>query len=795
MRIVARLIGCLVLCVLLVSVFSSYYQAEREKLVLRRELEHRADALAESLQPRVESMLRRGDHAGIQRLAVQFANQKQLAGLAVYGDDGNPVAISKSLAGQVTGRPETLFRAMQEDAPRGAFLRLNGHPVHFRAIPLHEDDHVIGGLLVVHDAAYIVAARWQAWRDMSWRVLAQVLLIILTTVIMFQRSVVKPIARTAAWMRELRHGRNPGASGLGGSDVLRPLANEAHSFARSLAEARASAEQEARMRDTAESSWTAERLAVSLRTRLQGSRLFVISNREPYMHTRKGNLLQTMVPASGLVTALEPILRACDGTWIAHGSGDADRETVDASQCVRVPPEDPHYTLRRVWLTKEEEERYYYGFSNEGLWPLCHIAHTRPTFRAADFEEYQRVNQKFADALWDEMRGVEQPIVVVQDYHFALLPRMIKQRRPDARVGVFWHIPWPNPEAFGICPWQRELLDGLLGADLVGFHIQAHCDNFLETVDCVLESRIEWDRRNVNRGEHMTMVRPFPISIVMPPVTEQEEKPNPHKQQAELLQEIGVDALYIGLGVDRLDYTKGIVERMLGVERFLEKYPQNQGRFTFVQIGAPSRTHIQRYHDFMGEVAATAERINRRFRSGKWQPIVLRDRHHTHAELERYYRAADVCLVTSLHDGMNLVAKEYIASRDDDEGVLVLSPFTGAARELPDALIVNPYDTEKLADAIYQALEMEGTERRARMRRMRQVVRQHNVYRWAANLIGELCDVRLDLAAPPRKPALAAGVAQGVAPEVVVEKLPDQLRHSGAMSGSGDQIGVSLDLR
>jgi trehalose 6-phosphate synthase len=307
------------------------------------------------------------------------------------------------------------------------------------------------------------------------------------------------------------------------------------------------------------------------------------------------------------------------------------------------------------------------------------------------------------------------------------------------------------------------LLDGLLGADLVGFHIQAHCDNFLETVDRVLESRIEWDRRNVNRGDHMTMVRPFPISIVMPPVTEQEERPNPHQQQAALLQEIGTEALYMGLGVDRLDYTKGIVERMLGVERFLEKYPQHQGRFSFVQIGAPSRTHIQRYQDFINEVVATAERINRRFRSGKWQPIVFRDRHHTHAELDRYYRAADVCLVTSLHDGMNLVAKEYIASRDDDEGALILSPFTGAARELPDALIVNPYDTEKLADAIHQALEMEGTERRARMRRMRQVVRQHNVYRWAANLIGELCDVRLDLAAPPRKPApepeLTAGVA------------------------------------
>ncbi|HET7185729.1 MAG TPA: trehalose-6-phosphate synthase [Terriglobales bacterium] len=797
MRIVARLIGCLLLSVLIVSVLSSYYQAERERYVLRRELEKRADVLAESLQARVESMLHRGDIAAVGKLAQRFADKQQLAGIVVYGDGEKPLAISSSLAGLILRKPETLSRTLLEDAARGQFLRLDGHPVHFRAVPLHEDDRVIGGLLVVHDANNIVAARRQAWRDMSVRLLAQMLLIVVVTLVMFQRSVVKPIARTAAWMRELRHGGNPGVSGLAGSDVLKPLANEAHSFARSLAEARASAEQEARLREAAESSWTAERLAVSLRTRLKGSRLFVVSNREPYMDIRKGNTVQTIVPASGLVTALEPILRACDGTWVAHGSGNADAETVDANFCVRVPPEDPHYTLRRVWLSRQEEERYYYGFSNEGLWPLCHIAHTRPTFRAADFEEYKRINERFANALWDEMRDVEQPIVIVQDYHFALLPRMLKQRRPDARVGLFWHIPWPNPEAFGICPWQRELLDGMLGADLVGFHIQAHCDNFLETVDRVLESRIEWDRRNVNRAEHMTMVRPFPISIVMPHDAGYSSEAKPHEQQAALLNDLGVDAIYMGVGVDRLDYTKGIVERLLGVERFLEKYEQYQGRFCFVQIGAPSRTTIQRYHDFMDEVAATAERINRRFRSSKWQPVVFRNTHHTHAELERFYRAADVCLVTSLHDGMNLVAKEYIASRQDDDGVLVLSPFTGAARELPDALIVNPYDTEKLADAIYQALEMDGSERQARMRRMRQVVREHNVYRWAANLIGDLCEVRLDAVAPRKHAAkaLAASVAQGVGGEIIVEKLVDDLNHAGAMAAGGDQVGIPLDLR
>ncbi len=797
MRIVARLIGCLVLCVLVVSVLSSYYQAERERFVLRRELTQRADALAESLEPRVESLLRRGESGELQRLAQRLGTKDKPAGIAVYSEADSPVAMSKSLLPWVKARPPLLAEAMRDDKPRDAFLRLNGAPVHFRATPLHGTEGVSGGLLVVHDAAYIVAARRQAWRDMGARVLAQVLLIIIVTVVMFQRSIMRPIARTATWMRELRNGRSPGASGLGQSDMLKPLANEAHSFARMLNEARASAEQEARLREAAQSSWTAERLAIALRTKLQGSRLFVVSNREPYLHTRKGNALQTVVPASGLVTALEPVLCACDGTWIAHGSGDADREVVDARQCVRVPPENPRYTLRRVWLTRQEEDRYYYGFSNEGLWPLCHIAHTRPTFRAADFQAYREVNEKFADAVAEEMCGVEQPVVLVQDYHFALLPRLIKRRRPDARVGVFWHIPWPNPEAFGICPWQAELLDGLLGADLIGFHIQAHCDNFLETVDRVLESRIEWDHRNVNRGQHRTMVRPFPISIVFPAPPRPEEPPNPHRDQARLLRELNTDALYMGVGVDRLDYTKGIVERLLGVERFLEKYPQYQGRFTFVQIGAPSRSNIPRYRDFVAEVEATAERINRRFHGGRWQPVVLRLRHHTHAELERFYRAADVCLVTSLHDGMNLVAKEYIASRYDEDGALVLSPFTGVAREFADALIANPYDTERVADAVFEALELEAPERRARMRRMRQAVEQNNVYRWAGNLIGDLCEVRIP-AAPPRKRAAAAsaeGAAQRVAGEIVLEQLPGHFRHAGPLSGRGDQVGVPLDLR
>ncbi|MGH9649898.1 MAG: alpha,alpha-trehalose-phosphate synthase (UDP-forming), partial [Terriglobales bacterium] len=459
--------------------------------------------------------------------------------------------------------------------------------------------------------------------------------------------------------------------------------------------------------------------------------------------------VETIVPASGLVTALEPILRASEGTWIAHGSGDADRETADERGRLRVPLEDPQYTLRRVWLSKEEEQGYYFGFANEGLWPLCHIAHTRPVFRAADWEQYQAVNRRFAEAVVEEMADAKQPIVLVQDYHFALLPRLVKKLLPQARVAIFWHIPWPNPEAFGICPWQRELLDGMLGADLLGFHIQEHCNNFLETVDRALESRISWERFSVKREGHTSVVLPFPISVDFP---ETVALPSDvfAAERAAVLAELGNNgATRLGVGVDRVDYTKGILERFRGLERFFEKYPVYLGQFTFVQIGAPSRTEIKRYHDLFDEVASEAERINARFQSGKWKPIVLRKRHHSHQEIGRFYRAADVCLVTSLHDGMNLVAKEFLAARQDEKGVLILSRFTGAARELRDALVVNPYDTEKLAEAIRFSLEMDTPEKTARMQRMRRVVKEYNIYRWAANLISELAELRIE---PPENP-------------------------------------------
>lgn len=762
MRLVIRLIALLVICLLLVSVFSSYYQIQREKQSLRGELERRAEVLAESLEQNIETFLQASGTNALSRTVERFGNNKRLMGIAVYDAQQLPVAISPSLATQVPDEPALVMQAIAGNHSAGQFTRLHGTAVHLYADPLHDEDgKVIGGLLIVHDASYITASVWSAWRETSVRVGVQICLVALITFLVFRRSVMMPIARTTAWMRELRHGRTPD-SVPPAEDMFGALTHEATFFAKSLADARASAEQEARLRDTAESScWTAERLAVCLQTKLKGSRLFVVANREPYVSIRDGRALKTIVPASGLVTGLEPILRACDGTWIGHGSGNADRETVEFNDCLRVPPENPRYTLRRVWLTQEQEKGYYLGFANEGLWPLCHIAHTRPTFRAADWDQYKKVNAIFAQAVLEEMAETDQPVVIVQDYHFALLPKLIKERRPDARVGIFWHIPWPNSEAFGICPWQDELLQGMLGADLIGFHVQAHCDNFLETVNAALEARIEWERFAVCQRGHTTLVRPFPISVAFPDPSPSLPVPPVHTQQAVLLKEIGAAALYIGLGVDRVDYTKGILERFLGVERFLEKYPQYQGKFSFIQIGAPSRTEVKRYHDFLIEVEQECDRINRRFASGNWRPILFRKWHHDHAEVERFYKAADVCLVTSLHDGMNLVAKEYLVSRTDEDGALVLSQFTGAARELTDAVIVNPYDIESVADAIFRSLEMDPIQRKSRMRQMRAVVRQQNVYRWAGSLIGELCELRIPHPRSLRHQEVSQGAVAG----------------------------------
>jgi len=741
-----RLIVSLIVGITLVSLGFSYYEVVGTKRALRSDLERRAEVLGESVAGNVEKSWESGSERGLQRLVQRFANREHLLGVAVYDRQGKVVAMTNELGDVLTAMPQEVTRAMKEGHGESSFVRINKLPVHIFALPLHRQDEVAGGLAVVHDTGYIHEQSLRAWREVFLRVLVQVFLIVLITLVIVRLSIAGPIARAAQWMRALRMGRISSRQQMPDLDLFRPLAWEVVTLAESLSQARSAAENEARLREASESMWTADRLAVQVQARLDGGRLFVVSNREPYAHQRSGKSLEVVVPPSGLVTALEPVLYACDGTWIAHGAGDADNEVVDAHDRLRVPPDDPRYTLRRVWLTKEQEEGYYYGFANEGLWPLCHIAHTRPIFRAQDWQYYEEVNRKFTAAVLEEIKDIPKPVVLVQDYHFALLPRMIKEKRPDARVAIFWHIPWPNPEAFGICPWQRQLVDGLLGADLIGFHIQSHCNNFLQTVDRVVESRVDWEHFSVLRQNHHTIVHPFPISVDL--TDDQSIESDNHRvnylERSALMHNLGGEAAFLGIGVDRVDYTKGIPERFRAIERFLEKYPKYQGQFTFVQIGAPSRTHIKRYHDLLAEVEAEAEQINWRFQTGKWKPIIFLKRHHGHEEIERYYCAADLCLVTSLHDGMNLVAKEFIAARRDERGVLILSQFTGAASELRDALLVNPYDIDQSAEAIRAALEMEPEEKQLRMHRMRKAVKEHNIYRWAGNLITELCELRLE---------------------------------------------------
>ena len=728
------------------------YQTHAQSQGMKRDLQRQALMLAESLARSAEPLAATGSYADLQQMVERFKNRETVAGVGVWAANGAMLAGTPGVQSLIGDGATAVQQAVHKGWTRTEFIRTPGRSLHIAVVPLRSGGEVIGALAILHDATYIDSRTDALWKRALAGVGMQIIAIVGIVLLCVRLAIGQPIVHMTQWLRDLRTGK--GSSGPGPAGEFEPLAREASKLASSLTAARAAAEEEARLRHSAEATWTNERLRVFVEGRLGGARLFVISNREPYEHRHGKSGIETVTPASGLVTGLEPIVRACNGVWVAQATGDADREAVDRHDHVRVPQEPPQYTLRRVWLSPEEERGFYYGFANEGIWPLCHIAHTRPVFRGEDWQHYRDVNRRFARALLDEVANEASPVVLVQDYHFALLPVMIKEERPDARVAIFWHIPWPNPEAFGICPWQRELLEGLLGADLIGFHIQAHCNNFLETVDATLEARTEWERFAVTRRGHQTLVRPFPISVTMNGTKGEGEIRRAGRN--ELLAAHGVKALYMGIGVDRIDYTKGIPERFRGVEAFLEMCPSYRGKFTFVQIGSPSRTEIARYHDLIEEVRREADRINRRFQTSDWRPIVLLERQHSHAEILPYYRAADVCMVTSLHDGMNLVAKEFVAARDDEQGVLILSRFTGACHELTDAVVVNPYDTGELAQSIRYAIEMPQHEKLARMRRMREVVREHNIYRWAANLIGELSAVRTE-SEPPllRAPAEA----------------------------------------
>ncbi|MFO1316793.1 MAG: trehalose-6-phosphate synthase [Burkholderiales bacterium] len=609
-------------------------------------------------------------------------------------------------------------------------LRTAKGVLHVAVRPVGSDAPDGAELVLVHDMSFIERRSEETRRYLFWFFATLSACVALITVVIAQLS----WRGWVAGLRALLRGEGILRPSAGTAPELKPIARDVQALLREL-------EHQFRPTDESQQRWTEETLRAVLRGEMRGNDIVVVSNREPYIHVATPQGVRVQRPASGLVTALEPVMRACSGTWIAHGSGSADRETVDRHDRVAVPPGHPRYRIRRLWLTPEETAGYYDGFANEGMWPLCHIAHVRPTFRTSDWEQYRAVNAKFADAVVAEAAS-DDPVVLVQDYHFALLPRMIRERLPNATIITFWHIPWPNPEAFAICPWRVELLDGLLGSDIVGFHTQFHCNNFMEAVDRFVEARIDRETFTVVcRGER-TAVHRYPISIEWPPaplahapaVDEARERvrvrfslPRDHR---------------LGVGIDRMDYTKGIVERFNAIGRMLELHPEWVGRFTFVQIAAPTRGTIGDYRDYAERVRQAAAAINDRHPTAAHPPIVLVAEHHEPDAVYEYHRASDICFVSSLHDGMNLVAKEFIAARDDERGVLILSQFAGASRELPEALIVNPYDADECAQALHVALAMPADEQRDRMRLMRNLVREFNVYRWAGRMLLDAAAMR-----------------------------------------------------
>jgi len=613
--------------------------------------------------------------------------------------------------------------------PYVAATSLPGGNVYLSAIPIVDAGEARGFVVLLQDLSFV-----ERREEMT-----QQFLLIAFFVLALAASAVTWIASRLSWRswsNELRRMIRGGAP---------PAELHSNEFQPILRDVRELVDRLIAERDTENEggTWTPARLKQTLLKHLRGERIVLLANREPYVHQFKKDSqeIEVIHPASGLVTALEPVMRACSGTWIAHGSGSADRATVDANDRVRVPPKEKSYNLRRIWLSAEEEQGYYYGFANEGLWPLCHIVHTRPIFRSEDWKHYQVVNDRFAEAAAKET-DTDDPIVLVQDYHFALAPKLIRKHMPEATVIMFWHIPWPNSQHFGICPWRKELLHGMLGASILGFHTQFDCNNFLDSVDRFLEARIDREQNAVILHGHRTLVRPYPIAIEWPNRW-LEGMPSVAECRQSVIEELHLapDAL-IGVGVDRLDYTKGLEERLLAVERMLERYPELRGRFTFVQLAAPSRTVIERYRLLNESLEQLAMRINERFGNGRYRPVILQRAHHEPPTVFRYYRAADLCYVSSLHDGMNLVAKEFVAAREDEGGVLVLSQFTGAARELTEALIVNPYDLEEASAALATAVHMSPQERRMRMRPMRTLIGELNVYRWAGRMLVDAARLR-----------------------------------------------------
>jgi trehalose 6-phosphate synthase len=717
----------------------AWIQVHRERLGDLEEMDRRAHAIAHQMANPVRTALQLPDPEAKAALGSALEGYRRLTGLALYRPDGRLIASGKEVFDFVGAIQPIVNQAVKssQDVIRTQYTA-DAHIHLLASLVPPPQGQPEGVLVVVHDLVQLdERATGRLVQFGFWIGLITLTLLGLVVAgawMFYDRS----LNRLAEWMRQVRTGDLVEAPPI--RLPTERLANESDRLAASLRVARLAQQAQARAVMHVTNAWTRDRLRAHVVDCLRGGQLLVVSNREPYLHELREGKPRLIVPAGGLVTALDPVLQACGGVWVAHGSGEADRRMADAKGRLAVPPDEPAYTLRRVWLSREEEQGYYYGFSNEGLWPLCHLAHERPNFRAGDWEHYVRANRRFAEAALDEA-GDGPAVVLVQDYQMALVPRLLKEARPDLVIGIFWHIPWPNPEAFRICPWGPDLLRGILGADLIGFHLQQHCNNFLDTVDRMIEARLDWDHFAVELQGHASRVRPFPISVESWDDRRALSGDALLRQIAELRERYDLENARIAIGVDRIDYTKGLAERFRAVNRFFERYPQYRAQFTFVQLGAPSRTHIPRYRTYINELETLADEINWRFQTEHWKPIRFLVGHHDGTTVHAFMRMAEIGIVSSLHDGMNLVAKEFVAAKTDTEGVLILSEFAGAARELADALIINPYDTEQFAEAIRQALEMAPEERQERMGRMLRQVEENNIYRWAANFLAELTSV------------------------------------------------------
>jgi trehalose-6-phosphate synthase len=694
----------------------------------RADVQTRAQLVMMSIEEPLSTILESGDHRRALAYLDRVAGDEKMLGIVVCGSAG-----------------ETIRTAL---VPRVVACARAGALDPTAVEPLHVSEFSIGAIggqayrvLIVHDLGFIDRRQTTARNFiLAFTLLAASALafVVAFAIRSLLQRWIRLLVGDISSRRFLDDAESSGAS--------LPVLMEVRQALRDL-------EASQRLEIGFQENWTPQALQQVVREHLKGCPMLVVSNREPYIHNRDASgRTVVQVPASGMVTVIEPMMRACSGTWIAHGSGTADRQVVDRDDHVRVPPDDPSYDLRRVWLTPDEEEGYYYGFSNEGLWPLCHLAYVRPAFREADWNAYRAVNDRFAQVVADESRGAD-PIVLIQDFHFALLPRLIRERSPNATIALFWHIPWPNAETFGVCPWKREIVEHMLSADILGFHTRYHCQNFLGTVDRYVECQIDQEHMTVTHRGHVTRVKPYPISIEWPPRWLAGVAPANEAREAVIRRlELPV-GVRIGVGVERWDFTKGIIERFHALETLFEKNPAWRGRLTFLQVAAPSRSKLPAYQALQEQTLRELNRINQRFGDGDWEPIVLIGEHQEPAQVFELYRAADFCLVNSLHDGMNLVAKEFVASREDEDGVLILSHFAGASRELVEALLINPYDVSGTAQAIVQALEMPRAERRQRMHLMRATIAEANVYRWAGRMLIDVARIRQRQALLKRAPA------------------------------------------